>query len=62
MRDRIVAVALLTDDDVTRLGANFRRLWPVDETPCFEGLLDAIDRADRELEREEVRLEPPVES
>lgn len=54
MRDRIVAVALLTDDDVTRLGANFRRLWPVDETPCFEGLLDAIDQADRELESAQV--------
>jgi hypothetical protein len=47
--DRIVAVALLTDDDVTRLGSNFKRLWPVDETPCFQGLLNAIDDADREI-------------
>jgi hypothetical protein len=49
VRDRIVAVALLTDDDVTRLGSNFKRLWPVDETPCFQGLLNAIDDADREI-------------
>jgi hypothetical protein len=52
MRDRIVAVALLTDDEVTRLGSNFKRLWPVDETPCFQGLLNAIDDADRELRLE----------
>jgi hypothetical protein len=52
MRDRIVAVALLTDDEVRRLGSNFKRLWPVDETPCFQGLLNAIDDADRELRLE----------
>ena len=60
MRDRIVAVALLTDDDVTRLGANFRRLWPVDEAPCFEGLLAAIDRAERELEFPQLVPDVPV--
>lgn len=58
MRDRIVAVGLLTDDDLTRLGANFKRLWPVDETPCFQGLLHAIDEADRELRVE--RCHKPV--
>lgn len=52
MQDRIVAVGLLTDDDVNRLGVNFKRFWPVDETPCFGGLLNAIDQADRELRRE----------
>ncbi len=50
--DRIVAVALLTRGDVQRLGDNFNRLWPVDETPCFSQLLQAIDEADRERWRE----------
>ena len=49
---RIVAVALLTKDDVRLLGPTFDRLWPVDETPCFNGLLRAIDEADRALWRE----------
>lgn len=39
------------DGDVERLGENFNRLWPVDETPCFSDLLRAIDEADRELWR-----------
>jgi hypothetical protein len=47
--DRIVAVGLLTRRDVQLLGTSFQRLWPVDETPAFEGLLEAIDAADREL-------------
>jgi hypothetical protein len=47
--DRIIAVALLTRRDVDLLGPTFERLWPVDETPCFSGLLEAIDQADREL-------------
>lgn len=32
---RIVAVALLTQNEVTLLGPTFQRLWVVDETPCF---------------------------
>lgn len=50
-KERIVAVGLLTNGDVARLGQNFHRLWPVDETPCFSGLLRAIDEADRVLRR-----------
>lgn len=46
-----MAVGLLTDGDVERLGRNFRRLWPIDETPCFSALLRAIDEAERELWR-----------
>lgn len=49
VRDRIVALALLTDDDVSRLGSNLKRLWPVDESSSFDDLLVAIDNADREL-------------
>lgn len=49
MQGRIVAVGLLTEDDVFRLGANFKRLWPVDKTPCYRELLYAIDEAERAL-------------
>jgi hypothetical protein len=48
-KDRVVAVGLLTQQDLDTLGQSFTRLWPVDETPCFSGLLQAIDEADREL-------------
>lgn len=48
---KIVAVALLTQKEVETLGKTFTRLWPVDETPCFDGLLRAIDEADRKLRR-----------
>jgi len=50
-KDRIVAVGLLTEQDLALLGNSFTRLWPVEERPCFEGLIDAIDQADRDLER-----------
>ncbi len=46
---RIVAVGLLTSQDLELLGSSFTRLWPVDETPCFTQLLHAIDEADRDL-------------
>jgi len=48
-REKIVAVGLLTQRDLDALGQSFDRMWPVDETPCFEGLLRAIDEADRAL-------------
>ena len=48
---RIVAVGLLTARDVKILGPTFERLWPVEETPCFSHLLQAIDEADREIWR-----------
>ena len=49
---KIVAVGLLTQRDLDALGTGFNRLWLVDETPCFAGLLQAIDDADRQLSRE----------
>ena len=49
--DQIVAVGLLTRRDLTTLGPEFNRAWPLDETPCFEGLLKAIDEADKELKQ-----------
>ncbi len=47
-QNRIIAVGLLTHRDVELLGPTFERLWPVEESPCFSQLLDAIDQADRE--------------
>lgn len=49
---RIVAVGLLTREDVRLLGPSFNRLWPVEDAPCFSGLLQAIDEADRQLHQE----------
>jgi hypothetical protein len=49
--ERIIAVALLTQSDIDRLGGDFSRLWPVDETQCFNSLLYEIDVADRDLRR-----------
>lgn len=50
MSDRIVAVALLTRPELQALGSAFNRAWPVMETPGLNGLLDAIDEADRRLQ------------
>jgi hypothetical protein len=50
--ERIVAVGLLTRSDVQLLGPAFDRLWSVKDTPCFSGLLHAIDEPDRALCRE----------
>ena len=54
-RERIVALGLLTQGDLDRLGVSFKRAYPIDETPCFPGLLEAIDEADRELWRQRDR-------
>jgi hypothetical protein len=54
-RDRIVAVGLLTQQDLKTLGPAFDRAWPVDETPCFSQLLQAIDEADRDVRRDRKR-------
>ena len=60
--ERIVAVGLLTQRDVELLGHGFSRLWPVDETPCFTDLLQAIDEADRDLQKHrEMECGPPVQ-
>ena len=49
---RIVAIGLLTEEELTALGPAFDRAWPVDDTPCFSKLLQAIDEADREFRQE----------
>jgi hypothetical protein len=55
--ERIVAVGLLTQTHVDMLGTSLKKVYPIDETPCFPDLLRAIDEADREHWREEDRLE-----
>lgn len=49
---RIVAVGLLTREDLALLGPAFTRAWPVEVTGCFNDLLRAIDEADREIRNE----------
>lgn len=51
-RTRIIAIGLLTDADLKRLGPQFSRAYPIDEAPCFGELIHAIDEADRKLWRE----------
>ena len=48
-RERIVAVGLLTQRDLTVLGPTFDRVWPIEKMPKFGALLRAIDDADRKL-------------
>jgi hypothetical protein len=58
-RDRIVAVGLLTQRDLRLLGSTFERLWPIEQAPHFYELLEAIDRADEELQEARRREEQP---
>ena len=51
MQQRIVAVGLLTKQDLSLLGPTFDRAWPVEEAPSFNELLRAIDDADRKLQQ-----------
>lgn len=54
--DKIIAMGLLTQNDLIRLGDTFNRAWPVDEVPGFDDLLRAIDQADQSSHD---RCEPP---
>lgn len=47
--DKIVAIGLLTRRDLEMLGSAFSRVFPLDENSGFDGLLIAIDEADRTL-------------
>ena len=58
--ERIIAVGLLTALDLERLGKGFRRLYPIDEAPCFGELLSAIDDADRRMWEERDKQRPVV--
>ena len=54
--ERIVAVGLLTQRNLDRLGGSLQKVWEIDDTPCFGALLSAIDDADRECWRERDRM------
>jgi len=45
-QEHIVAVGLLTNRDLERLGSGFKRCFPVSDDSKFEDLLRAIDEAD----------------
>ena len=49
--DDIIAIGLLTQDDIKRLGANFSRLFPMPRDGAFDDLIKAIDEADRRREK-----------
>ena len=55
--ERIVAIGLLTEGDLQRLGDTFTRLWPVDRSTDFSDLLQEIDEADERLRQ---KLRPEV--
>ena len=46
--DGIIAIGLLTQNDVRLLGPSFDRLWLVEQAPAFADLLRVIDRADHD--------------
>lgn len=49
--ERIMAVALLTQQELSVLGKAFDRAWPIEDAPSsFDKLLRAIDEADRRLD------------
>jgi hypothetical protein len=52
----IVAVGLLTNQDLELLGNTYKRLWPIENAPAFTELLRAIDDADAELARNNRKL------
>ena len=51
MSERIVAIGLLTQRDLSLLGPTFDRVWPVEEVPAFDDLIRAVDEADRKLRK-----------
>ena len=42
----------IADRGTSSLSGPPYRLWSIEETPCFSGLLQSIDEADRKLIRE----------
>jgi len=54
----VVAVALLTELELERLGKTFTRFCPVTETISFDALLEAIDVADSRSRQVSEALSP----
>jgi hypothetical protein len=55
--EAFVAVGSLEKMDARLLTPSFENLWPLDKTPRFGSLLQAIDEADRRLKKPQER--PP---
>lgn len=55
--ERIVAIALLTQGDLERLGETFDRLLPLDDCSEFSDLLRAIDEAE---ERQRLKIRQQI--
>ena len=47
--DRNVSAGLLARDDLHAVGQSIAQAWPLDRSSTFDGLLEAIDDADRDL-------------
>ena len=47
MHRDIVAVGLLRQRNLDRLGNSLEHVWPIDQTPCFGAILHAIDEAEK---------------
>ena len=45
-REDIVAIGLLTQEDIRRLGSSFSRLFPLPQDGTFDDLLKALDEVD----------------
>ena len=52
-----MTLAMLAKSNLESFGKDPKRVYPIDETPCFTDLLRAIDQAGREHRREEDRQE-----
>ena len=46
-QEQIVAVALLTQENLNLFGSCLKRVFPLQQTPCFSELIAALDEADR---------------
>lgn len=51
--NRVIAIGLLTAHDLQKLGPMFSRAYPVQDAPLFDELLAAIEKADRELQKDQ---------
>ncbi len=45
--DRVIAVGLLTQSDLDRLGQGFRRIFPIPDAGDFDDLIQALDQISR---------------
>jgi hypothetical protein len=61
-QEHIVAIGLLTNRDLERLGSGFKRCFPISDDEKFEDLLRAIDRADAAAALRVERSEQAVEN